>query len=66
MVYFLYEDIATEYIQEENSVAVTVSIGVAYCEEAADRRSVLDSADKALYEAKKHGRNTYCIKKMGK
>jgi len=39
--------------------AVTISVGVAsYPQDAADAQALVEAADKALYKAKEHGRNT--------
>lgn len=51
------EQISVKVIGEE-TVQVTVSAGVAsFSEDAADRESLINSADEALYYAKKTGRN---------
>ena len=42
---------------KNNKVSVTVSIGVTEIREKDDLRSVIERADKALYLAKKAGRN---------
>lgn len=49
-------------------VKVTVSIGLATCEEwmaQITKSSLIDSADKALYESKKNGRNRVTVKRLG-
>jgi len=44
-----------------SDISVTISIGVAtYPEDAADRESLIERADRALYAAKRAGRNMVC------
>lgn len=45
----------------ERQTFVTVSIGAAIIESERDFEAVYKQADKALYEAKRTGRNHYCI-----
>jgi diguanylate cyclase (GGDEF)-like protein len=45
---------------EDTKIQVTVSIGVATCDDAADAAALIKKADDKLYEAKAAGRN--CVK----
>ncbi len=45
---------------KQEALIFTVSIGISKCQKADDVKCLLDRADKALYEAKNHGRN--CVK----
>ncbi len=45
---------------EDTKINVTVSIGVATCDDAADAAALIKKADDKLYEAKAAGRN--CVK----
>ncbi|HAM51198.1 MAG TPA: hypothetical protein DCP92_11110 [Nitrospiraceae bacterium] len=60
------ERIRTEVMNKAISIAdkdisVTISIGIAtYPEDAANRESLIERADRALYEAKSLGRNKVC------
>ncbi|MEF1254383.1 GGDEF domain-containing protein [Vibrio sp. M260112] len=47
--------------KNEESVNVTISIGVADSSEGKDVYTVMKSADEALYKAKKSGRNQVCL-----
>ncbi|TMX46863.1 GGDEF domain-containing protein [Vibrio sp. Hep-1b-8] len=47
--------------KNEESVNVTISIGVADSSETKDVSTVMKSADEALYKAKKSGRNQVCL-----
>jgi diguanylate cyclase (GGDEF)-like protein len=41
---------------------VTISAGIsAFPEDGADAQSLIRAADKALYDAKSHGRNVVCV-----
>lgn len=43
------------------ALQVTTSIGVAYCRETPDAKTLMNIADQALYAAKAAGRNTYVM-----
>ncbi len=49
-----------EFKFEDAKIPVTVSIGVATCDDAADAAALIKKADDKLYEAKAAGRN--CVK----
>jgi diguanylate cyclase (GGDEF)-like protein len=54
-------DYAFEGGQDQPGGAVSVSIGVAaYPQHAADKRQLIDTADRELYRAKRAGRNRVC------
>lgn len=53
------------YTSADKCIEVTASIGAAYCtQKGPDYQVLLDTADAALYEAKKKGRNQYIIKNI--
>lgn len=53
------------YTSADKCIEVTASIGAAYCtQKGSDYQVLLDTADAALYEAKKKGRNQYIIKNI--
>ena len=53
------------YTGADKCIEVTASIGAAYCtQKGSDYQVLLDTADAALYEAKKKGRNQYIIKNI--
>lgn len=50
------------FTNEEKPVRVTCSMGVAlYPDDGADFKALYESADKALYQAKTQGKDSYCI-----
>ncbi len=51
---------ATEFRLADERLPVTISIGVASCREADDAQSLVEAADKALYRAKRSGRDRVC------
>ncbi|NER04147.1 MAG: diguanylate cyclase [Okeania sp. SIO3C4] len=56
----LIEALQPEFILEGHSLKVTASIGIAlYPDDGLDSDTLLRSADRALYNAKKSGRNNY-------
>ncbi|MGB3509607.1 MAG: diguanylate cyclase [Microcoleaceae cyanobacterium] len=56
----LIESLQPKFILEGHSLNVTASIGIAvYPHDGLDSETLLRSADKALYQAKKSGRNNY-------
>ena len=56
------EKIETSMIQyEENNINVTVSLGISQLNEGEQNASFFSRADKALYEAKRTGKNKLCI-----
>lgn len=56
----LIEALQPEFVLEGNHLKVTASIGIAlYPHDGLDSVTLLGSADKALYQAKKSGRNNY-------
>jgi len=50
-----------EALIHENNEVVTISIGVSMLTESESLESWIDRTDKALYHAKKQGRNRYCV-----
>ena len=49
-------------VDEKTRVSLTISIGLAtFGDDAAVRDSLIQSADKALYQAKKLGKNRVCL-----
>lgn len=50
-----------EMLVHENSEVVTISIGISMLSESESIDSWINRADKALYQAKKQGRNRYCV-----
>lgn len=51
--------------KEEKAITVTASIGAIYCDvPVKDFIALLENADQALYAAKRHGRNQYCIRML--
>ena len=50
-----------EMLIHENNEVVTISIGISMLEESESIDSWINRADKALYHAKKQGRNRYCV-----
>ncbi len=50
-----------ERLIHENNEVVTISIGISMLEESESIDSWINRADKALYHAKKQGRNRYCV-----
>ena len=57
------ENLAIEHTHSKAAKYVTLSIGVAtLCpEDESSEAQLLENADKALYLAKEHGRNQYCV-----
>ena len=57
------EHLAIEHTHSKAAKHVTLSIGVAtMCpEDESSEAQLLENADKALYLAKEHGRNQYCV-----
>lgn len=54
--------VATTHQISGHELQVTASIGIGlYPIDGADAKTLLDSADKAMYQAKKAGRNHYCF-----
>ncbi|MDC7223800.1 MAG: EAL domain-containing protein, partial [Spirochaetales bacterium] len=54
------EELTKPILLEGNELFVTASIGVAlYPSDASDEKGLIQSADTAMYQAKKMGRNTY-------
>jgi diguanylate cyclase (GGDEF)-like protein/PAS domain S-box-containing protein len=52
--------LATPHIIDNKSLDINVSIGVStYPGDGRDAEDLMNKADKAMYEAKQHGRNTY-------
>lgn len=52
--------------EENDKVSLTISLGVAtYPEDAADIHSLIKTADEALYEAKRKGRNVVSLYELG-
>ena len=41
----------------ENTIGITISMGIRHCEESCKRQHILKEADEALYEAKRQGKN---------
>ncbi len=59
------KNMIVEYWQKDNinTISVTVSIGISWFSGTdSNYQAALKRADTALYEAKKNGKNTYCIK----
>jgi diguanylate cyclase (GGDEF)-like protein len=56
------EAVSQPYDIEGNSVSITISAGVSiYPDHGEDADTLMKSADLALYEAKRTGKNAYCI-----
>ncbi|CAM3181480.1 PAS domain S-box protein [Filibacter tadaridae] len=56
----IMESLQQEWVIEGNAFTTTSSIGIAiYPKDGGDTDKLLTNADKAMYEAKKSGRNTY-------
>lgn len=53
--------VEAESIIYENNEVVTISMGVSMLLESEDIEGWIDRTDKALYDAKKEGRNRYCV-----
>lgn len=53
--------VEAESIIYENNEVVTISMGVSMLVESEDIEGWIDRTDKALYDAKKEGRNRYCV-----
>ena len=50
----------TEFRLGDKRIPITVSLGVASCKETDDAKSLVEAADKALYRAKRSGRDRVC------
>ncbi len=56
------EKLHAEYNSDNGNVTISASIGAAYCASGTTRyEMLLESADKAVYEAKEKGRNCYVV-----
>lgn len=57
----IIEKLAQPFDLDGQSVTISVSVGLAlYPQDALNSKELLQNADKAMYEAKKQGRNRYC------
>jgi diguanylate cyclase (GGDEF)-like protein len=60
----ILEELQKPFSINNNQVMVTTSIGIAlYSEHGPDSETLMKYADKAMYQAKKHGKNNYRIYK---
>jgi diguanylate cyclase (GGDEF)-like protein len=60
---FMLKKMSATYGEEELKVKVTASIGVVFCEGVdIDIMTLIDEADEQLYQAKRNGKNQYCMK----
>ena len=50
----------TEFQLQATRIPITISLGVASCQDTDDAASLIEAADKALYEAKRGGRDRVC------
>jgi diguanylate cyclase (GGDEF)-like protein len=46
---------------EVRNLRVTISMGISYYKKDISQKEIFENADKAVYEAKKKGKNCYCI-----
>jgi diguanylate cyclase (GGDEF)-like protein/PAS domain S-box-containing protein len=53
------------YRIDQNYITVTLSIGISFYPDCRDPRSMLIRADKAMYQAKQDGKNTYRVFRTG-
>jgi diguanylate cyclase (GGDEF)-like protein len=54
--------VAEEHLMTGQALHVTISIGISiYPHDGADDDALLKSADAAMYQAKRNGRNQYCF-----
>ncbi|MCF7220659.1 sensor domain-containing diguanylate cyclase [Marilutibacter chinensis] len=60
----LVEAMAVPIAVDGTTLKITTSIGIAYTHASVDAKTLMSSADGALYSAKKAGRNRYCITSM--
>ena len=58
----ILDTVAKPWAIADGALAVSTSIGVAYAAAGASAPELLSLADKALYQAKAEGRNTFCVR----
>lgn len=58
----IIEALSDPFLIAGNTLRITTSIGVAtYPQDGADANALINNADSAMYEAKRSGKNGYCI-----